>query len=172
MIKFNQRELIVPYIILFIVMFVSVYPLLYMISVSFMTAGEASNQYLIPKELRFENEPVRHKALDIIGDLALLGMPLQGHVIASKSGHAANVELVKKIKKVYQKKILQQQYQQSDKGGFISAHWDGTKEVEAQIKQETKATVRCIPLEKNPEAGKCMVTGSPSGQRALFAIAY
>ena len=55
MIKFNQRELIVPYIILFIVMFVSVYPLLYMISVSFMTAGEASNQYLIPKELRFEN---------------------------------------------------------------------------------------------------------------------
>ena len=55
MIKFNQRELIVPYIILFIVMFVSVYPLLYMVSVSFMTAGEASNQYLIPKELRFEN---------------------------------------------------------------------------------------------------------------------
>ena len=55
MIKFNQRELLVPYIILFIVMFVSVYPLLYMISVSFMTAGEASNQYLIPKELRFEN---------------------------------------------------------------------------------------------------------------------
>ena len=55
MIKFNQRELIIPYIILFIVMFVSVYPLLYMISVSFMTAGEASNQYLIPKELRFEN---------------------------------------------------------------------------------------------------------------------
>ena len=55
MIKFNHRELIVPYIILFIVMFVSVYPLLYMISVSFMTAGEASNQYLIPRELRFEN---------------------------------------------------------------------------------------------------------------------
>ena len=55
MIKFNQRELIVPYIILFIVMFVSVYPLLYMISVSLMTAGEASNQYLIPKDLKFEN---------------------------------------------------------------------------------------------------------------------
>ena len=55
MIKFNQKELIFPYIILFFVMFVSVYPLLYMISVSFMTAGEASNQYLIPRELRFEN---------------------------------------------------------------------------------------------------------------------
>ena len=55
MIKFNQKELIIPYIILFIVMFLSVYPLLYMISVSLMTAGEASNQYLIPREFRFEN---------------------------------------------------------------------------------------------------------------------
>ena len=55
MIKFNQKELVIPYIILFIVMFLSVYPLLYMISVSLMTAGEASNQYLIPRELRFEN---------------------------------------------------------------------------------------------------------------------
>ena len=60
----------------------------------------------------------------------------------------------------------------SNQGGFISAHWDGSKEVEAQIKQETKATVSCLPLEKNPEPGKCMVTGLPSAQRALFAIAY
>ena len=60
----------------------------------------------------------------------------------------------------------------SNQGGFISAHWDGSKEVEAQIKQETKATIRCLPLEKNPEPGKCMVTGLPSAQRALFAIAY
>ncbi len=55
MISFQKKELIVPYIILFIMMFLSVYPLLYMISVSLMTAGEASNQYLIPRELRFEN---------------------------------------------------------------------------------------------------------------------
>ena len=60
----------------------------------------------------------------------------------------------------------------SNQGGFISAHWDGSKEVEAQIKQETKATIRCLPLENNPEPGKCMVTGLPSAQRALFAIAY
>ena len=60
----------------------------------------------------------------------------------------------------------------SNQGGFISAHWDGSKEVEAQIKQETKATIRCLPLEKNPEPGKCMVTGLPSAQRALFAISY
>ena len=55
MISFQKKELIIPYTILFIVMFLSVYPLLYMISVSFMTAGEASNQYLVPRELRFEN---------------------------------------------------------------------------------------------------------------------
>ena len=59
-----------------------------------------------------------------------------------------------------------------NQGGFISAHWDGSKEVEEKIKQETKATIRCLPLEKNPEPGKCMVTGLPSAQRALFAIAY
>ena len=53
-----------------------------------------ANGTLNGKELRYDNEPVRHKALDLIGDLALLGMPLQGHVIASKSGHAANVESV------------------------------------------------------------------------------
>ena len=55
MISFQKKELIVPYIILFIMMFLSVYPLLYMISVSLMTPGEASNQYLFPKVPRFEN---------------------------------------------------------------------------------------------------------------------
>ena len=59
----------------------------------------------------------------------------------------------------------------ANEGGFVFAHWDGTKEVEAQIKQETKATIRCIPLEKS-EAGKCMVSGAPSSQEVLFAIAY
>ncbi len=72
-----------------------------------------ANGTLNGKELRYDNEPVRHKALDLIGDLALLGMPLQGHVIASKSGHAANVELVKRIKKVYEKKINQQKFQRN-----------------------------------------------------------
>ena len=78
-----------------------------------------ANGTLNGKPLRFENEPVRHKALDLIGDLALLGMPIQGHVIASKSGHAANVELVKRIKKVYEKKILQQKYQKHSSKDFI-----------------------------------------------------
>ena len=78
-----------------------------------------ANGTLNGKELRFENEPVRHKALDLIGDLALLGMPLQGHIIASKSGHAANVELVKRIKKVYEKKILQQKFQRNLNSEFM-----------------------------------------------------
>ncbi len=58
------------------------------------------------------------------------------------------------------------------KGGFILAHWDGTTETEERIKEETKATIRCIPLDGEKEEGKCIVTGKPSTQRALFAIAY
>jgi prolyl-tRNA synthetase len=56
--------------------------------------------------------------------------------------------------------------------GFILAHWDGTPETEKQIKDETKATIRCIPLNSEQEVGQCMVTGKPSSQRVLFARAY
>lgn len=59
-----------------------------------------------------------------------------------------------------------------EKGGFIYAHWDGTAETEEKIKQDTKATIRCIPLEPSDETGKCMVTGEPSDRRVLFARAY
>ncbi len=59
-----------------------------------------------------------------------------------------------------------------EKGGFFSAHWDGTPETEERIKEETKATIRCIPLTAKKEQGKCMVTGKPSTQRVLFAKAY
>lgn len=58
------------------------------------------------------------------------------------------------------------------KGGFISAHWDGTSETEDKIKEETKATIRCIPLDNVQEAGACIYTGKPSIQRVLFAKAY
>ena len=58
------------------------------------------------------------------------------------------------------------------KGGFISAHWDGTSATEDKIKEETKATIRCIPLDAIEEAGSCMVTGKPSSKRVLFAKAY
>jgi prolyl-tRNA synthetase len=58
------------------------------------------------------------------------------------------------------------------KGGFAYAHWDGTAETEARIKEQTKATIRCIPLDNALEEGKCILTGKPSKQRVLFAVAY
>ncbi|MGJ1206475.1 proline--tRNA ligase [Sphingobacterium lactis] len=59
-----------------------------------------------------------------------------------------------------------------EKGGFISAHWDGTVETEKRVKEETKATIRCIPLDAKEEEGVCIFTGKPSKQRVLFAKAY
>lgn len=56
--------------------------------------------------------------------------------------------------------------------GFLAAHWDGTAETEQRIKEETKATIRCIPLNNEQEEGKCILTGKPSTQRVLFARAY
>ena len=59
-----------------------------------------------------------------------------------------------------------------NKTGFISAHWDGTPETEEKIKEQTKATIRCIPLNNKQEAGTCILSGNPSTQRVLFARAY
>ena len=59
-----------------------------------------------------------------------------------------------------------------EKGGFVSAHWDGTTETEKKIKELTKATIRCIPLDNEQEEGKCILTGAPSKERVLFAKAY
>jgi prolyl-tRNA synthetase len=60
----------------------------------------------------------------------------------------------------------------NDKGGFVSAHWDGTAATEEKIKDLTKATIRCIPLDSVEEAGSCILTGNSSGRRVLFAKAY
>ena len=57
-------------------------------------------------------------------------------------------------------------------GGFFLCHWDGTSETEERIKEETKATIRCVPLEGDKTPGKCMVTGKPSAQRVIIAKAY
>jgi prolyl-tRNA synthetase len=59
-----------------------------------------------------------------------------------------------------------------DRGGFISAHWDGTAETEEKIKEETKATIRVIPLHNPGEKGICIYSGKPSEQRVIFARAY
>jgi prolyl-tRNA synthetase len=58
------------------------------------------------------------------------------------------------------------------KGGFFLAHWDGTPETEDKIKEETKATIRCIPMDAEAEEGKCIYSGKPSSRRVLFARAY
>lgn len=62
--------------------------------------------------------------------------------------------------------------QLNEKGGFIAAHWDGTPETEERIKDLSKATIRCIPLDNVKEEGQCVLTGKPSNQRVLFAKAY
>ena len=59
-----------------------------------------------------------------------------------------------------------------NKGGFISAHWDGTVETEVAIKDATKATIRCIPMDAVEEEGKCVFSGKPSHRRVLFARSY
>ena len=64
------------------------------------------------------------------------------------------------------KKVLE------EKGGFIAAHWDGTAEEEEQIKEETKATIRCIPLDAKQEKGISLISGKPSKNRVIFAKAY
>jgi UDP-3-O-[3-hydroxymyristoyl] N-acetylglucosamine deacetylase/3-hydroxyacyl-[acyl-carrier-protein] dehydratase len=80
-----------------------------------------TNGILGGRKLRFYNEPVRHKTLDLIGDLALLGVPLKAHVMAARSGHATHVELVKEIRKVYKKKQITSKYQvrPAKKGTFL-----------------------------------------------------
>ena len=81
--------------------------------------------------------------------------------LAYRSEHITSVDTWAEFEKVL-----------NEKGGFISAHWDGTPETEEAIKEKTKATIRCTPLDNPAEEGKCILTGKPSKQRVLFAIAY
>ena len=78
-----------------------------------------------------------------------------------REGHITPVDSYDEFKKVLE-----------EKGGFIAAHWDGTIATEDKIKEETKATIRCIPIDVKEEQGICMVTGKPSSHRVLFAKAY
>lgn len=78
-----------------------------------------SNGILNGKGLRFENEPCRHKVLDLIGDLFLLGAPLKAHVLATRSGHAANIELVKLIRQAQEKKEIKSKYGQNESKGSL-----------------------------------------------------
>ncbi|MCS6991843.1 MAG: proline--tRNA ligase [Chitinophagales bacterium] len=82
-------------------------------------------------------------------------------VLQFREAHTTYVQSYDEFKKVL-----------TEKGGFIVAHWDGTTETELAIKEETKATIRCIPLDQQPVPGKCIYSGKPSHLQAWFAIAY
>jgi prolyl-tRNA synthetase len=86
---------------------------------------------------------------------------LYNRALEYRESHITKVETWEEFKSVL-----------SEKGGFISAHWDGTSETEDKIKEETKATIRCIPLNNTLEEGICVFSGRPSSQRVLFAMAY
>lgn len=103
--------------------------------------------------------------LEVVGKVKALMEEIQEHLFnkakAFRDNHITEVETFEEFKEVLKVK-----------GGFISAHWDGTPETENKIKELTKATIRCIPFEGNKEAGKCVLTGEKSKQRVLFAKAY
>jgi UDP-3-O-[3-hydroxymyristoyl] N-acetylglucosamine deacetylase / 3-hydroxyacyl-[acyl-carrier-protein] dehydratase len=82
-----------------------------------LTLGE--NGILNNKELRFKNEPVRHKLLDLVGDLALIGAPIKAQILAARPGHKANVEFAKQIRKLYQQKKLVKKFQTVKKEGVV-----------------------------------------------------
>lgn len=86
---------------------------------------------------------------------------LHSRALAYRDSHITEVNDFEEFKEVLEVK-----------GGFLSAHWDGTAETEDKIKDLTKATIRCIPLDNKKEAGSCVFTGKPSTQRVLFAKAY
>lgn len=102
---------------------------------------------------------------EIVDKVAILLKEIQENLFAKaknyRDTHHTEVNSFEEFKEVI-----------DQKGGFISAHWDGTAETEEKIKQLTKATIRCIPMNNKLEDGKCILTGNPSNQRVLFAKAY
>lgn len=82
-------------------------------------SGEVSTGILNEPKLRTQNEPARHKLLDLVGDLTLAGLPIKGHVIANKPGHHANVELAKKVQAKIKQKKIQERFQKVNRTGIV-----------------------------------------------------
>ncbi|WP_430906326.1 proline--tRNA ligase [Maribacter sp. 2-571] len=119
--------------------------------------------YEVARRDTLEKESV--PADEVVAKIEWLLEDIQRNVYQKASDHRdANITEVSSYEEF--KTVLE------TKGGFISAHWDGTGETEEKVKNETKATIRCIPLEDVAENGNCMVTGKPSAGRVLFAKAY
>ncbi|PRX53906.1 proline--tRNA ligase [Flagellimonas meridianipacifica] len=122
-----------------------------------------SGTFEVARRDTLEKESV--KAEEIVDRITALLEDIQKNIYQKaldfRSDHITKVDTYEEFKNVLE-----------EKGGFISAHWDGTNETEERIKNETKATIRCIPFPPEKEEGSCMVTGNPSVQRVLFAKAY
>ena len=111
----------------------------------------------------FEKETVPQEGLvDLIRDaLEAIQQNLFDRAVAFREAHTTIVDTYHDFNEVLE-----------EKGGFVLAHWDGTDETEARIKQETRATIRCIPFDQEDEEGEDMLTGQPSKGRVYFAKAY
>ncbi len=122
-----------------------------------------NDTYELARRDTLEKETV--KAADVVGRIEELLLGIQENIyqkaLKYREKHITAADSYEEFKSILE-----------DKGGFIAAHWDGTAETEDKIKDETKATIRCIPLAGEKEPGRCMVTGKPSLQRVLFAKAY
>ena len=97
----------------------------------------------------------------VVGLMTEIQNDLHQKALNFRDNHITEVETFEEFKDVLETKT-----------GFISAHWDGTPETEDKIKELTKVTIRCIPMNNKQEDGKCVLTGNPSKQRVLFAKAY
>ncbi len=118
---------------------------------------ELARRDTLTKEILALNEVV-----NIVKDLMLvIQKDLYNKALEFRNSHITEVDTFEELRTVIEKKT-----------GFVSAHWDGTPETEEKIKELTKATIRCIPMNNKQEEGKCVYSGKPSKQRVLFAKAY
>ncbi len=122
-----------------------------------------NNTFEVARRDTFEKEIV--PADELIDKIKFLLDDIQRNIyekaLEHRKNHITEVNSYEEFKEVLE-----------NKGGFISAHWDGTIETEDKIKEETKATIRCIPIDVKEENGVCIVSGKPSLKRVLFAKAY
>jgi prolyl-tRNA synthetase len=115
----------------------------------------------LPKEKKEMGVPLSAAATRIVEILKAMQTELRERARQFRDANSFEVNSYEEFKK----KI-------DEPGGFLWAHWDGTRETEDRIAAETKATIRCIPFNRAKEQGKCMVTGKPSEGRVVFAKAY
>ncbi|HUH47422.1 MAG TPA: His/Gly/Thr/Pro-type tRNA ligase C-terminal domain-containing protein, partial [Arenibacter sp.] len=122
-----------------------------------------NNTYEVARRDTFEKETIGSE--EVIAKIEFLLSDIQKNIYKKafehREEHITEVNSYAEFKEVLE-----------NKGGFVSAHWDGSAETEERIKEETKATIRCIPIAGKKEEGNCIFTGKPSFKRVLFARAY